>query len=155
MEDAIPYCGDLHIDAVTKKLVLNLLSSIRSVVPVAGPPGPKDPENETEPKSFEEIRNILILARQNSDELEGFFNPDELLRYTRYVKDYQDIMVCLERLIEELSICRDSALKFASGMAELVENHLQMTSVQPGKPENPDPGEKLRFKHNGIHFKVV
>ena len=139
MENTIPYCGDLHIDATTKQLILNLLGSIRSVVPVAGPPEPDSPVNDPGLKPLEDIRNLLIRARQHKDELEGLFNPDELLRYTRYVADYQDIMSQMEKTLEELKICRDSALQYASGMAELVEGHLGMT-ISPGKdsPIHPD-----------------
>ncbi|MFC2112404.1 hypothetical protein ACFLTA_03975 [Bacteroidota bacterium] len=146
MENALPYCGDLHIEAGTKKLILNLLSSIRSVVPVAGPPELHSPEDDPGLKSLDEIRNILLRARQHSDELEGVFSPDELLRYTRYVASYQDIISLMEYIIGELKVSRDSALRFASGMAELVEEHLHLTTpLRYCQAENPD----------GIKLKVV
>ena len=140
MENAIPYCGDLHIDAGTKKLILNLLSSIRSVVPVAGPREPHGPDPQECSKSLEEIRRIILLARMNSPELEGIFNPDELMRYTRYVSDYQDLMKQMEIILAELKRCRDSALTFAGGMAEIVEDHLNLT-VQTDEEQEKEPDE--------------
>ncbi|HEC43999.1 MAG TPA: hypothetical protein ENI20_14345 [Bacteroides sp.] len=144
MENAIPYCRDLYLDVGTKKLILNLLSSIRSVVPVAGPPGPDSPTDTSGLKDLEKIRNLLIRARQHSDELEGIFNPDELQRYTRYVSDYQDIMSQMEKLLEELKNCRDSALNYASGMAVLVEWHLRMTN-SPDE-DNLTDSETIKLK---------
>lgn len=140
MENAIPYCGDLHIDAGTKKLILNLLCSIRSVVPVATPPVPESPEQQKCNKSLEEIRRITLQARVHSPELEGIFNPDELLRYTRYVKDYQDLMKQMEVILNELKRCRDSALSFAGGMAEIVEDHLNLT-VPTDEKRDKEPDE--------------
>ncbi len=128
MENAIPYCRDLHIDAGTKKLILNLLNSIRSVVPVVYPSEPCKPDGEHGCRSPEEIRSILLHARKRSVELDGIFNPDELLRYTRCIADYQDLIEHIEIIKKELEICRDSALQFADGMAELLEEHLQLTN---------------------------
>jgi hypothetical protein len=155
MENPIPYYGNLHMDAGTKKLILNLLGSIRSVVPVANPPGPVSPESESDLKDLGQIRKILLLARQHSDQLEGLFNPDELLRYERYVRDYEDIMEHLEKTLEEIKLCRDSALKFASGMAEMVEDHLEMTSGSGEGPGLESHHESLHIDNEGIRLKVV
>ncbi len=155
MENAISYCGDLHIDAGTRKLILNLLSSIRSVVPVVDPPEPNSPEYDPDVKSQDYIRNVFVLARQHSDELEGLFNPDELLRYSRYIADYQDIMVQLEKILEEVKLSRDSAWRFASGLAEMVEEHIRMT-IPPGVyHENGEPKETILISDEGIKLKVV
>ena len=126
MEEAIQYYGDLHIDAATKKLILNLLKSIRSVVPVSDASDPTVPDGDQDFKSKEYIRNVALRSRQHSDMLEGIFNPDELLRYAGYVKDYQDLIDQMEQVLAELTSCRDSAWRFASRLAELTEEHIQM-----------------------------
>lgn len=131
MEKAIPYYGDLHLDAATKKLILNLLKSIRSVVPVTASSESTGPHADHEFKSKEYIRNVALRSRQHSDMLEGIFNTDELLRYVRYIKDYQDLIDQLEKVLSELISCRDSAWKFASRMAELTEEHIQMLGEAP------------------------
>ena len=143
------------MDAGTKKLILSLLSSIRSVVPVEDPPGPHSPEEDTGLKTLEDIRNVLLLAKQNSEELDGIFNPDELMRYTRYVKDYQDIMLSLEKILNQMKACKDSALKFASGMAEIVEDHLHMTSMTTVNSIEGRSDHKIHLGQNGIKLKVV
>ena len=79
MENALPYYGDLHMDAATKKLILNLLKSIRSVVPVIDASESTDTENDEDFKSKEYIRNVALKSGQHSDRLEGIFNPDELI----------------------------------------------------------------------------
>ena len=155
MENAIPYCGDLHMDAGTKKLILNLLSSIRSVVPVEDPPGPHSPGEDPGLKTMEDIRNVLILARQNSEELDGIFNPDELMRYTRYVNDYQDIMTNLEKILDQMRVCRNSALQFASSMAEIVEDHLHMTSLTSVDAKEGESERRILIGQKGIKLKVV
>jgi len=126
MEEAIPYYGDLHIDAATKKLILNLLKSIRSVVPVIDASESTGPDGDQDFKSNEYIRNVALRSRQHSDMLEGIFNPDELLKYSAYVKDYQDLIDQMEKVLTELTSCRDSALRFASRLAEMTEEHIQM-----------------------------
>jgi hypothetical protein len=140
VESAIPYCGDLHIDAATKKLILNLLGSIRSVVPVAGPPEPRNPEDPGELKSPEEIRGLVRKARQHSDELADIFDPELLCRYLGYVSDYQEIINQLELVQQELRMCSKSAMNFAAGMAELLEDHLQLTS-SGDENGSTEPGE--------------
>jgi len=143
------------MDAGTKKLILNLLSSIRSVVPVEDPPGPQIPGEDTRIKKLEDIHNVLLLARQNSEELDGIFNPDELMRYTRYIKDYQDIMVSLEEILDQMRACKDSALQFASGMAEIVEDHLHMTSMTSVNTNDGGSEHKIHIGQKGIKLKVV
>ena len=133
MEDAIPYYGDLHLDAATKKLILNMLKSIRSVVPVSDASDPTVPDGDQEFKSKEYIRNVALRSGQHSDMLEGIFNPDELLRYSAYIKDYQDLIDQMEKVLTELISCRDSALKFASRLAELTEEHIQMFGDAPNE----------------------
>ena len=155
MENTIPYCGDLHIDATTKQLILNLLGSIRSVVPVASPPGPGSPEHDPDVRSQDSIRNILVLARQHSEELDGLFNPDELLRYSRYISDYQDLVVQLECILEEVKSCRDSAWNFASKMSELVEGHIRMTSPPHDHHENYELREIIPMSQDEVKLKVV
>jgi len=131
MEEAIPYYGDLHLDAATKKLILNMLKSIRSVVPVIDASEPTVPDGDQKFKSKEYIRNVALRSRQHSDMLEGIFNPDELLRYAGYVKDYQDLIDQMEQVLAELTSCRDSAWRFASRLAELTEEHIQMFGDAP------------------------
>ena len=131
MEEAIPYYGDLHIDAATKKLILNLLKSIRSVVPVIDASESTGPDGDQDFRSNEYIRNVALRSRQHSDMLEGIFNPDELLKYAGYVKDYQDLIDQMEQVLAELTSCRDSAWRFASRLAELTEEHIQMFGETP------------------------
>ena len=133
MEEAIPYYGDLHLDAATKKLILNLLKSIRSVVPVIDASESTGPDCDQDFRSNEYIRNVALRSRQHSDMLEGVFNPDELLRYSAYIKDYQDLIDQMEKVLTELISCRDSALKFASRLAELTEEHIQMFGDAPNE----------------------
>ena len=102
---------------------------------------------------------MLVIARQHSEELEGLFNPDELHRYARYASDYQDIIKHLEKTLEELKTCRNSALQFASAMADMVEEHIQMftTEDKNSKPE-AEPRirqESIHLNRGGIKLKVV
>jgi hypothetical protein len=154
LENAFPYCEDLHIDAGTKKLILNLLNSIRSVVPVVPPPEPGTPECDPGKANLDYIRNVLVLARKHSEELDGLFNPEELLRYTRYISYYQEIITQMEKILEELKSCRISAMQFASGLAELVEMHLQLTSNQADNNNEPY-NKNITVDHKGIKLKVV
>jgi hypothetical protein len=142
MEEAIPYCGDLHIDAATKKLMLNLLKSIRSVVPVTEAPETAAQDVKRDFRSKEYIRNVALRSRQHADMLEGIFNPDELLRYSGYIKDYQDLIDQMEKVLAGLISCRDSAQKVASRMAELTEEHIQMF----GEPDQEVPIDQDEFK---------
>ena len=126
MENAVPYYGDLHLDAATKKLILNLLKSIRSVVPVIESPESTAPDAKKDLKSKAYIRNVALRSRQHSEMLEGIFNPAELLRYSRYIKDYQDLIDQMEQLLKEVRNCHDAALIFAGRLAEMTEEHMKM-----------------------------
>lgn len=131
MEEAIPYYGDLQMDAATKKLILNLLKSIRSVVPVIETSESTEADNDQHLKSKEYIRKVALRSRQHSDLLEGIFNPDELLRYAGFVKDYQDLINQIEQVLEELTSCRDAAWRFASRLAEMTDEHIEMVGEPP------------------------
>ena len=141
MENAIPYYGDLHMDAATKKLILNLLKSIRSVVPVIDASESTTPDGDQDFKSKEYIRNVALRSRQHSDMLEGIFNPDELLRYSGYIKDYQDLIDQMEQVLAELTSCRDSARKFAGRLAEMTEEHIQMFGGETPREVSVDQDE--------------
>ena len=141
MENAIPYYGDLHLDAATKKLMLNLLKSIRSVVPVIDASESTTPDGDQDFKSKEYIRNVALRSRQHSDMLEGIFNPDELLRYSGYIKDYQDLIDQMEQVLAELTSCRDSARKFAGRLAEMTEEHIQMFGGETPREVSVDQDE--------------
>ncbi len=145
MEKAIPYYGDLHLDAAAKKLILNLLKSIRSVVPVIDASEPTVPGDDEDFRSRDYIRNVALKSRQYSAKLEGVFNPGELLRYAGYIKDYQDLITELEQVLKELTICRDSAWKFASRLAEMTEEHIQMFDEAPAEVSIDQDGFKLRI----------
>jgi hypothetical protein len=127
LQEGISYYGDLHIDAGTRKLILNLLRSIRSVVPVVNPPDPGFPDEDTKGQNLEYIGEVLALARQHAAELEGIFNPDELMRYADYARHYRELVHEMEATLEELKRCSRHSETFAAKMAEMVENHLGMT----------------------------
>jgi len=146
MEEAIPYYGDLHLDAATKKLILNLLKSIRSVVPVIDAPESTAPVGDQDFKSKEYIRNVAVRSGQHSDMLEGIFDPGELLRYSRYIKDYQDLIDQMEQVLIELTSCRDSAWRFASRLAEITEEHIQMFGESP---------QEVSIDHDEFKLKIV
>jgi hypothetical protein len=145
MEEAIPYYGDLHMDAATKKLILNLLKSIRSVVPVIDASESTEPDGDPDYKSKDYIRNVALRSRQHAEMLEGIFNPGELIIYAGYIKDYQDLIDQLELVLTELISCRDSAWKFASRMAELTEEHIQMFSDTPEDVSMDQDNYKLKI----------
>ena len=144
MEESIPYYGDLHIDAATKKLILNLLKSIRSVVPVTDAPETTAQDVKQDFRSKDYILNVALMSRQHADMLEGIFNPDELLRYSAYIKDYQDLINQTEKVLEEPINCRDSALKVASKMAEMTEEHIQM--IADSSQEVPVDQDEFKLK---------
>ena len=113
MDKELPYSGDLHIDPVTTRLILDLLDSIRSSVPAEIPPEPDGPGKVKADPDLDRLKNILVLARQHSAELEGIFDPDELLRYLRYASDYRKIQSGIERLLNEIKRRREKAFSFA------------------------------------------
>jgi hypothetical protein len=186
LETAVPYSTGLHIDRSTKKLILNLVNSIRSVVPVAGPSVPTvqeaGRENEhsatpphgdrettspaggqgtasqpggQEAASLDCIKQVLIKARKHSRELDGIFDPDILLRYVRYVSDYQDIIDKIEQVRQELEGCRDAALDYASGMAKLVEDHLLMTAASDSCSKHGHGPDSMHGECGGIKLEIV
>jgi len=142
------------MDAATKKLILNLLGSIRSVVPVVSPPGPGTPEMDPDIRSQDKIRNVLVHGRQHSAELDGLIDLDELLRYTMYISDYQDIIEYIKIILQDMKNCRDSAWTFASKLADMVEDHIQMT-YPSDQPEKEGHGESIPITFKSIKLKIV
>lgn len=145
MEDVLPYSEDLHLDAGTARLILNLLRSIRSAAPVNGSPGPRMPEDYSERRSLDHIERLCLKAKQRSGELDGIFNPDELERYIRYVSYYQEIIRQMEEVLDDMRYCRDLAHEYAGGMAGILEEHLQMTNNPDAQIASWDESARLKI----------
>jgi hypothetical protein len=155
MENNPSYRGELHIDTVTTRLILDLLDSIRSSVPVEIPPEPDGPGKLNDDPDLARLKNILVVARKHSAELEGVFDPDVLLRYIRYASDYQKILTRVEKLLDEIKHCRERAFKFAEELAAILVEHLQMTGALHLLMEDDASADNIPLPNKGIRLKVV
>lgn len=128
--EPLTYNQNIRLDPGTKKLILGLLDSLLSVVPVEKRLEPVTTGQDAvpDPEKDDYINEALLNARENAELLEGIINPGELERYYRYMKDYQEISVRMEELLLAVKSYRDTACQFSFKLAELLEEHLDMVA---------------------------
>jgi hypothetical protein len=155
LDAAFTYCSDPHIDSATKNLILNMIRSIRSVVPANLPPESKLPDAGYNRKDLDEIRDILLQARIHAKEFEGVFNLEELQRYSGYAADSQEIVAQIEKLYKEMKTLRDYTLKFSSLLAGMVEEHLKLTIPQGNADQDEASAGNIMPGPEGPKLKIV
>lgn len=128
--EPLTYNQNLHLDPGTKKLILGLLDSLLSVVPVENRMEPDTTGQDTvpDPEKEEYIKEALLNAREHAELLKDIIDPGELERYYRYMKDYREISGRMEVLLSAVKRYRDSAYQFSFRLAELLEEHLDMVA---------------------------
>jgi len=128
--EPLTYNKNLHLDPGTKKLILGLLNSLLSVVPVEKRLEPDSTAQETVPDPEKElyIEESLLNARENADIFKGIIDPGELERYYVYLKDYREISGKMEELLAAINSYRDTAFQFSFRLAELLEEHIDTVS---------------------------
>lgn len=128
--EPIEYNPNLQIDPGTKKLILRLLDSLLSVVPVERKPEPDTTAQEAAPVNGKDvyIEKVLLNAHANAELLNGIFDPSELERYYRYLKDYREISGKVAELHAAVNDYRDAAFRFSAGLAKVLQEHLEMVS---------------------------
>ena len=130
LSEPLTYNKNLHLDPGTKKLILGLLNSLLSVVPVEKRLEPDTIAQETVPDPEKDlyIEEALLKAREHADILKGIIDPGELERYYVYLKDYREISGKMEELLAAVNSYRDTAFQFSFRLAELLEEHIDMVS---------------------------
>jgi len=130
LNEPLTYNKNLHLDSGTKKLILGLLNSLLSVVPVEKRLEPDTTVQETVPDPEKDlyIEEALLNAREHAEILKGIIDPDELERYYNYLKDYREISGKMEELLAAINNYRDTAFVFSFRLAELLEEHIDMVS---------------------------
>ena len=128
--EPLAYNKNLHLDPGTKKLILGLLDSLLSVVPVEKRLEPDTTVQDVVPAPEKDnyIKEALLNAREHAELLKGIIDPGELERYYRYLKDYREISGRMAELLAAVNSYRDTAYQFSFRLAELLEEHLDMVS---------------------------
>ena len=125
------------------------------MVPVDLPPESDLPDGGYGLRSQGEIRDILLLARQHTKEMEGVFNLEELNRYLRYVRDYEEIVIHIQSLLNKMIVNRDYALRFSSALAGMVEEHLRLTIPRADISQHKKSTGKLSLRSGEMKLKIV
>jgi hypothetical protein len=130
LQEPLTYNKNLHLDQRTKKLILGLLNSLLSVVPVDRKLEPDTTEQDAVPDPEKDlfIEEVLRNAFEHADVLKGIIDPGELERYYAYLKDYREISGKTEDLLDAINGYRDTAYQFSFRLAELLEEHMDMVS---------------------------
>ena len=142
---SLEYNKDLHLDPKTKKLILGLLNSLLSVVPVQQHMEPESTAHDsvTDQEKDAYIEEVLLDAREYARQLEGIIDPGELHRYYSYLKDYREISTLLRKALWAVEGYRDTAYQFSYKLAELLEEHVDM--IRPADENHCTKKRKLPY----------
>ena len=130
LQEPITYNKNIQLDPATKKLIIGLLNSLLSVVPVDRKGEPDTTAQEPIPDRERDlfIEEALRNAFEHEELLKGVIDPRELERYYAYLKDYREISVKLKEVLAAINSYRDTAYQFSFRLAELLDEHINMVS---------------------------
>ncbi len=136
MEDSLAYNFEIRIESGTKRLILDMIRSIHSVIPA-------DTDMEIEETNLSVrtdklntyVEEVISLTEEHPEILSGIFDIKELKAYLKYSQDYQDITNQLQDLLDKLKQHHEKTNFLTIQLASSIREHLDLVA-----PDFYDPG---------------
>jgi len=145
MEDLKKYNHRFEMNMGTKKLILDMIRSMRSLVPdkptvINGISGYNSSFSD---KYVEEVTKIF----EDHEELfDGFMDPDTFKKYIDYSKDFKEIGDQLDKLLKSVRDYQKLAELLSFQLAKMIRQHIDM--VCPGNFDKLDEYEEEHQNSN-------
>lgn len=144
--EALAQETDIGIGNGTKRLILEMINSIRSVIPSGSGTEPTEKEMEVRAEKLDGyVQEVIGMAEANPGLLSGIFNIEELKTYLRYSRDFMEISEQLQDLMITLRNQYDKTNFLTLRLAACVREYLDM--VSPGNPDD-GLGNMMTVVHN-------
>jgi hypothetical protein len=135
MEDLLKFSHSLELSRETRKLILDMIRSLKSVFP--SNPVITDKANGINYSAVaDHISEILEIAREKPEIFDGIIDPDELEKYSRSASEYREIVNQIEKLLNAVREYQILANYLTCSLAVLIKEHLEMTEPERLKSLN-------------------
>lgn len=141
MEDLLKFSHSLELSRDTRKIILEMVCSIKSLFPENPIIAVRDKVLDHE-AVIDQASELLKIARGRQEIFEGIFNPDDLEKYLKAASDFGELCGQVEKLQGTLREYQEIAYWLAYRLSSMIIEHLEMTC--------PDDIEHLNRKLSGI-----
>jgi len=129
MKDPLAHNFDLRIEGGTKSLILDMIRSIRSVIPVVDETGFEDMDcTIQEEKLNGYVSEVIRMSDEHPEILTGIFDLNELKAYLKYSQDYQEISNQLQDLLSTIKQHHERSKILTMRLAACLREHLDMVA---------------------------
>ena len=159
MEDLLKFSHSLELSGDARKLILDMVRSMQSLVPTNPVLTPRA-GGINYAVVMEHIAEILEMVREKEEIFDGIFNPDELEKYIKAASDFGEIGDQIEKLLNTMRDYQILANYLAYSLAMMIKDHLEIIHPEDCEELNeklaglyrPDP---FAFTKNKTNLKVV
>ena len=135
MEDLLKFSHSLELSRDTRKLILDMIHSIKSVFP--SNPVISDRANGINYSAVtDHVTEILEIARDKPEIFDGIIDPDELEKYSRSASEFGEISNQIEKLLNVVRDYQILANYLTYSLAVMIKEHLEMIDPESLKSLN-------------------
>ena len=159
MEDLLKFSHFLEISRDTRKLILDMVRSIQSLVP-SNPVLISRASRLNYAEVMDHTAEILEIMHEKQEIFDGIINPDELEKYIKAASDFREIGDQIEKLLNAVRDYQFLANYLTYSLVIMIKDHLEMIHPEDSKALNeklagiyrPSP---LAFVQNKTKLRVV
>jgi len=138
MKDSLAHNFDIRIESGTKRLILDMIRSIHSVIPADTDVEFQEMDLSVRADKLNTyVEEVISLTEEHPEILSGIFDINELKAYLIYSQDYQDITKQLENLLDKLKQHHEKTNFLTVQLASSIQEHLDL--VAPGMNDQGTP----------------
>lgn len=159
MEDLLKFSYSFEISRDAKKLIMDMVRSIQSLVP-SNPVLTSRVSEIDYAEVMDHAAEILEIIREKQEIFDGIFDPDEFEKYLKAADDFGKIGDQIEKLLNAVRDYQILANYLTYSLAMMIKEHLKMIHPEDYEAINeklagsyrPDPYE---FTKNKTKLRVV
>jgi hypothetical protein len=145
MEDLLKFSHFLELGQDTRKLILDMVRSMHSLLP-SNPVLTSKESGINYTVLMDQASEILELVREKQEIFDGIFNPDELEKYIMAASGFGEIGDQIEKLLNAVREYQILANYLTYSLAITIKDHLEMI--------HPEECKALNDKLAGIYRPV-
>ena len=159
MEDLLKFSHFLEISRDTRKLILDMVRSIHSLVP-SNPVMASRVSGLNYAGVMDHTAEILETMREEQEIFDGIIDPDELEKYVKAASDFREIGDQIEKLLNAVRDYQALANYLTFSLVKMIKDHLELIHPEDHKELNEKlaelyPPSKVAYKNNQTKLRVV
>ena len=150
MEDPLAHNFEIRIESGTKRLILDMIRSIHSVIPADTAVEIEETDLTVRADKLNTyVEEVITLTEEHPEILSGIFDIKELKAYLKYSQDYQDITKQLQDLLDKLKQHHEKTNFLTIQLASSIREHLDLVASDVQDPAIPNMLSVIHKKDTG------